>query len=76
MDESGATITISASVPEHLVELIRESVGKRGFSKFVTQSLKREILRLRRLEYVAEFEAEHGKISQDDLDWARRALAD
>jgi hypothetical protein len=71
---TGATETISASVPSELVKRIRDRVGKRGFSQFVTQSLKRELLRQSRLELVAEFEQHSGPVDEAAVEEIVRAL--
>ena len=72
--DEGATETIAASVPSALVKEVREHVGKGEFSRFVAQALRRELVRLNRAKFVADFEAEFGALDKKAVDRARRAL--
>ncbi|HTA39433.1 MAG TPA: hypothetical protein VK760_10165 [Candidatus Acidoferrales bacterium] len=71
---SGPTETISASVPVLLVERVREKIGRREFSQFVSRSIQRELVRLYRLEFVAAIEAKSGTLDEQALDDARRMI--
>jgi hypothetical protein len=70
----GATETISASVPTTLVRQVRERIGAREFSQFVTRSMERELIRQNRANFVADVERESGPLSPDEIEAARRLL--
>ena len=71
----GQTVTVSASVPEVLVRSVREAIGTREFSLFVTRALERELLRLDRLRFVEETERVTGPIDPEEIEHARRAIS-
>ena len=70
----GSTETIAASVPSSLVKEVREHVGKGEFSRFVAQALRRELVRLNRAKFVADFESEFGALDKKAVERARRAI--
>jgi hypothetical protein len=70
----GATETIAASVPSTLVKEVREHVAKGEFSRFVAQALRRELVRLNRAKFVADFESDFGALDKKAVDRARRAI--
>jgi hypothetical protein len=70
----GQTMTVSASVPEILVQSVRKAIGSREFSMFVTRALERELLRLNRLRFVEETERVTGPLDPDEIEHARRAI--
>jgi hypothetical protein len=74
--DPGPTTTISATVPKTILEQVRESVGSRGLSAFVTKALRRELIRINRERYVAMVEAESGPLSEEELARARRILSE
>lgn len=68
----GPATRVSLSLPEGTAEAIRQQVGKREFSAFITEAVERE-LRGRALdEYLADYERRHGRISPHEQDRARR----
>jgi Arc/MetJ-type ribon-helix-helix transcriptional regulator len=73
-DADDPTETISASVPSSLAASIREHVGKRGFSQFVTQALRRELVSRNRKAIIAEYVAKFGPLDPAGLENARQLL--
>jgi hypothetical protein len=71
-----ATVTISASVPEHVVKVIRSQVGAREFSQFVTRSLERELVRMNRVKFIDHVVQHSGPLTPKEIARARRLLAD
>ncbi len=70
---SGPVAPISATIPARLLELVRSRVGTREFSQFVTRSMANELLRILRLEYIANVEAETGPIDRAEVEkWRKR----
>ena len=65
---------VSASVPRDIIIEVTKRVGKRGFSKFVTRSLERELQRENRRSFVAEGEALHGPVDPKAVARAERLL--
>jgi hypothetical protein len=65
---------VSASVPRHIVVEVKNRVGKRGFSQFVTRSLERELQRENQRSFIAEAEAAVGPIDARSLARAERLL--
>jgi hypothetical protein len=66
--------TIAASVPSSLVRRVREQIGPREFSQFVSRSMERELVRLNREQFVADFVREIGPLDQDAVEAARRLI--
>ncbi len=65
---------MSLSLPEGTAEAIRQRVGKREFSAFITEAVERE-LRGRILdEYLADHGQRKGPISADEEARARRVF--
>ncbi|MFF1306465.1 hypothetical protein [Streptomyces sp. NPDC058307] len=70
----GPATRVSPSLPEGTAEAIRQRVGKREFSAFLTEAVKRE-LRGRLLdEYLADYEHRKGPISEQEQERARRVF--
>jgi hypothetical protein len=67
--------TIAASVPKTMAKTVREMVGARGFSKFVTDALAREVARRNREELIAVMEAESGPADPELVVRYRRLLS-
>ncbi len=74
--DPGPTQTISATIPENILQQVRETVGRRGLSAFVTKALRRELIRMNRERYVAMVEAESGPLPEALLAEARRMLSE
>jgi hypothetical protein len=73
--DPGPTATISATVPKNILQQVRETVGNRGLSAFVTKALRRELIRMNRARYIAMVEAESGPLPEALLAEARRMLS-
>ena len=72
----GPAARVSLSLPEGTAEAIRQRVGKREFSAFITDAVERE-LRGRILdEYLADYEQRNGPVSAHEQERARRVLDD
>ncbi|MGX9887006.1 hypothetical protein [Streptomyces sp. NPDC002276] len=70
----GPATRVSLSLPEGTAEAIRQRVGKREFSAFITEAVERE-LRGRILdEYLADYEQRHGPVSEQEQEQARRVF--
>ncbi|MFD8479968.1 hypothetical protein [Kitasatospora sp. NPDC059673] len=70
----GPATRVSLSLPEGTAAAIRERVGKREFSAFITAAVERE-LRGRILdEYLADYERRNGPIPTAEQDRARRVF--
>jgi hypothetical protein len=72
--EAGPTRTISASVPLSLINEVRERVGARGFSQFVSRAMARELARLNREKFLAEAIEHHGPLDAKAVAAARKLL--
>ena len=57
-----ATLTVAASVPRSVVTAVKAQVGARGFSRFVTAALERELRHIARTELVADVVAHSGPL--------------
>ena len=71
---SDGTETISASVPSELVAQIREHVGKRGFSEFVTRALKKAMVKQARLDLLADFRKHNGPLDPVEQERIRKFM--
>jgi hypothetical protein len=71
----GPRETIAASVPKKLVQAVREMVGARGFSQFVSDALARETIRRKREEFVRTMEAEDGPADPELVGRYRRLFS-
>ncbi|MEV7213649.1 hypothetical protein AB0O31_11230 [Kitasatospora cineracea] len=70
----GPATRVSLSLPEGTAAAIRERVGKREFSAFITAAVERE-LRGRILdEYLADYERRNGPISAAAQERAREVF--
>jgi hypothetical protein len=68
----GPATRVSLSIPEGTTEAIRQRVGKREFSAFITGAVERE-LRGRILdEYLADYERRNGPVSEPEQERARQ----
>lgn len=70
----GPATRVSLSLPEGTAEAIRQRVGRREFSAFITSAVERE-LRGRILdEYLAEYERRKGPVSAEEQERARQVF--
>jgi hypothetical protein len=70
----GPATRVSLSLPEGTAEAIRQRVGKREFSAFITAAVERE-LRGRILdEYLADYERRQGPLSEREQERARQVF--
>ena len=70
-----ATEKISATVDKDVVEEIREMVGPRGVSSFLTEAAREKLQRARILAYLGELDEAHGKPDARARKEAARRLA-
>jgi Arc/MetJ-type ribon-helix-helix transcriptional regulator len=72
----GRVRKVSVSMPEELAEAVRSRTGSGGFSRYVTEAVDRELRHDLLGDLITELESEHGPVSQDLLDEARREWPD
>ena len=72
----GPATRVSLSLPEGTAEAIRQRVGTREFSAFITTAVERELRGQILDEYLADYEARKGPISSPERERARRAFDD
>jgi hypothetical protein len=70
------TETVAASLPADLVRKVRETVGPREFSAFIASSVARELVRLRRAQFVADVVRHSGPLDPREIEKARRLICD
>lgn len=70
MTEPAAKLSIS--IPSELADAVRRRVGPRGMSRFIAQAIAHELEREQLGALLEELEANHGPISQSELESARR----
>ncbi|MDQ1045820.1 hypothetical protein QFZ76_004056 [Streptomyces sp. V4I2] len=70
----GPATRVSLSLPEGTAEAIRQRVGKREFSAFVTEAVERELRGQILDEYLAGYERRNGPISEQEHEGARRVF--
>ena len=71
----GPTETISATVPTVLVRNVRDRVGPREFSQFVTRAITRELVRLNREAFVADVVKATGPLDSKEVAAWRKVIA-
>ncbi|QYX79837.1 hypothetical protein [Streptomyces akebiae] len=70
----GPATRVSLSLPEGTAEAIRQRVGKREFSAFITEAVERELRGQILDEYLADYEQRKGPISTEAQERARRVF--
>jgi Arc/MetJ-type ribon-helix-helix transcriptional regulator len=70
----GPATRVSLSLPEGTAEAIRQRVGKREFSAFITEAVERELRGQILDEYLADYEQRKGPISGEEQERARRVF--
>ncbi|WP_329315823.1 hypothetical protein [Streptomyces sp. NBC_01262] len=70
----GPATRVSLSLPEGTAEAIRQRVGKREFSAFITAAVERELRGQILDEYLADYERRKGPVSEREQERARRVF--
>ncbi|MFB8347778.1 hypothetical protein [Streptomyces niveus] len=70
----GPTANVSVSLHSGTIAAVRARVGKRGFSAYVDAAVQRQIERDNLAELTASHEAEHGALSDAEIEAARALL--
>jgi hypothetical protein len=70
----GPATRVSLSLPEGTAEAIRQRVGRREFSAFITAAVERELRGQILDEYLAEYERRHGPVSPSEQERARQVF--
>jgi hypothetical protein len=70
-----ATVKLSTTLEEDLVEQVKLRVGPRGISSFVNDAVAEKLQKARVLEYLDELAKEHGPVSERDEREAGAELA-
>ncbi|MEV6480383.1 hypothetical protein [Streptomyces sp. NPDC051576] len=68
----GPATRVSLSLPEGTAEAIRQRVGKREFSAFITAAVERELRGQILDEYLADYERRRGSVSEQEQERARQ----
>jgi hypothetical protein len=63
----GPSKAISVSLPEGTLEALRAVAGKRGVSAFIAAAVEQKLRDIATDQYIAEYEAEHGEITEEEL---------
>ncbi len=75
LDNDGdPTLTVAASVPRSIVEAVKAQVGARGFSRFVSTALERELRHVARRELIDAVVEQSGPLDPAHLKAARKLL--
>jgi Arc/MetJ-type ribon-helix-helix transcriptional regulator len=70
----GPATRVSLSLPEGTAEAIRQRVGRREFSAFITAAVERELRGQILDEYLAEYERRKGPVTAEEQERARRVF--
>jgi hypothetical protein len=70
----GPATRVSLSLPEGTAEAIRQRVGRREFSAFITAAVERELRGQILDEYLAEYERRKGPVSAEEQERARQVF--
>jgi len=73
---AGRTENVSVSLPADLVAVLRERTGKRGLSSYITEAVRHQLEMDDLAEIVAAQEAEHGPLTEAEIEAASRELFD
>jgi len=68
----GPATRVSLSIPEGTAEAIRQRLGKREFSAFITGAVERELRGQILDEYLADYERRNGPVSEPEQERARK----
>lgn len=70
----GSTENISVSLPSDLVGVLRTRAGKRGVSAYITEAVRHQLAMDGLAEIVADYEARHGALTEEEVRAAEREL--
>jgi hypothetical protein len=62
------------SMPSDLVDALRSRAGKRGVSSYITEAVRHQLAMDGLAEIVAAHEAEHGPLTEQEIESAHREL--
>lgn len=71
---AGTTENISVSMPTELVSELRSRTGRRGLSSYITDAVRHQLAMDGLAEIVASHEDEHGTLTEQEIEAARRGL--
>ncbi|MFF0446867.1 hypothetical protein ACFYT4_10705 [Streptomyces sp. NPDC004609] len=71
---AGMTENISVSMPADLVTELRSRAGRRGVSGYITEAVRHQLAMDGLAEIVASHEEEHGALTEQEVEAARREL--
>lgn len=71
---AGHTENVSVSLPADLLLALRERTGKRGLSSYVTEAVRHQLEMDGLTEIVSAQEAEHGPLTEAEIEAAAREL--
>jgi len=64
---AGHTRKKSVSLPEETAQRIEDRVGERGFSRYITDAVEEKLRSEAMGEFLAQYEAEHGPLSEEQV---------
>ncbi|MEV6265085.1 hypothetical protein AB0M42_30650 [Streptomyces sp. NPDC051784] len=71
---AGTTENISVSMPADLISELRNRTGRRGLSGYITEAVRHQLAMDGLGEIVASHEEEHGELTEQEVEDARREL--
>ena len=71
---AGTTENISVSMPAELISELRSRTGRRGLSSYITEAVRHQLAMDGLAEIVAAHEEEHGALTDQEIEAARREL--
>ncbi|MFI6687812.1 hypothetical protein [Streptomyces sp. NPDC050485] len=71
---AGTTENISVSMPAELISELRSRAGRRGVSSYITEAVRHQLAMDGLAEIVASHEEEHGALTEQEIETARREL--
>ncbi|GGQ50530.1 hypothetical protein [Kitasatospora griseola] len=71
---AGTTENLSVSMPADLIAELRTRAGRRGVSDYVTGAVRHRLAMDGLAEIVAAHEADHGALTEQEIEEARREL--
>ncbi|OON72979.1 hypothetical protein [Streptomyces tsukubensis] len=71
---AGGTENISVSMPAGLISQLRSRVGRCGISSYITEAVRHQLAMDGLAEIVASHEADHGALTEQEIEDARREL--
>ncbi|MFJ7201972.1 hypothetical protein ACIQWR_00340 [Streptomyces sp. NPDC098789] len=73
-NRAGSTENISVSMPAELINELRSRTGRRGLSSYITEAVRHQLAMDGLAEIVAAHEEEHGALTEQEIEAARREL--